>query len=93
MVPISPSQRLCILRFISALYFTLYYEDHVVLLTEEEIILKGTTDRLIEIGRCYGMEMNVKNTKAMRILRQSSPLQITINNKTTGDCGIYQLLG
>jgi hypothetical protein len=27
-------------------------------------------DRLIEIGRCYGMETNVEKTKVMRISRQ-----------------------
>jgi hypothetical protein len=30
-------------------------------------------DKLIEIGRCYGMELNVEKTKVMRISRQ--PLQ------------------
>jgi hypothetical protein len=30
-------------------------------------------DKLIEIGRCYGMEMNVEETNVMRISRQSSP--------------------
>jgi len=25
------------------------------------------TDKLIEIGRCYGIEMNVEKTKVMRI--------------------------
>jgi len=28
------------------------------------------TDRLIDIGRCYGMEMNVEKTKVERILKQ-----------------------
>ena len=30
-------------------------------------MLKGMTDGLIEVGRCYGMEMNVEKTKVMRI--------------------------
>jgi hypothetical protein len=29
-------------------------------------------DKLIEIGRCYGMEMNVEKTKVMRISRNLS---------------------
>jgi hypothetical protein len=33
-------------------------------------------DKLIEIGRCYGMEMNVEKTKVMRISRQPSPVTI-----------------
>jgi hypothetical protein len=46
-------------------------------------------DKLIEIGRCYGMEMNVEKTKVMRILRQPSPVKIMIDRKTTGGCGIF----
>jgi hypothetical protein len=38
------------------------------------MVLQGMFDRLIEIGRCYGMEMNVDETKA--ISRQPSPVQI-----------------
>jgi hypothetical protein len=33
-------------------------------------------DKIIEIGRCYGMEMNVKKTKVMRISRQPFPVTI-----------------
>jgi len=38
-------------------------------------------ERLTEIGRYYGMEVNMEKTKAMRILRQPSPIQITIDHK------------
>jgi hypothetical protein len=34
------------------------------------------SDKLIEIGRCYGMEMNVEKTKVMRISRQPTPVTI-----------------
>lgn len=34
------------------------------------------TDKLTEVGRYNGMEMNVEETKVMRISRQSSPVQI-----------------
>jgi len=37
------------------------------------------TDKLIEIGRCYGMEMNVDKTKVMGISRQPSPVTIMIH--------------
>jgi hypothetical protein len=30
-----------------------------VLLAKDEAVLQDMIDRLIEIGRCYGMEMNV----------------------------------
>jgi hypothetical protein len=36
------------------------YADDIVLLAREEKVLQGMVDRLIEIGRCYGMEMNVE---------------------------------
>jgi len=38
-------------------------------------------DKLIEIGSCYGMEMNVEKTKVMRISRQPSPVTIMIDQK------------
>jgi len=33
--------------------------------------------RLIEIGKCFGMEMDVEKAKVMRISRQPSPAQMT----------------
>ena len=55
-------------------FFTLnVYADDLVLMAKEETILQGMTDNLIEIGSCYGMEMNVEKTKVMRISRQPSP--------------------
>ena len=38
-------------------------------------------DELIEIGRCYGMEMNVYKTKVMRISRQPFPVKTMIDQK------------
>jgi hypothetical protein len=37
------------------------------------------TDKLIKIGRCYGMEKNVEKTKLMRISRKSFPVIIMID--------------
>ena len=53
----------------------------LVLLAKEEKLLQDMIDELIEIGRCYGMEMNVEKTKVMRISRQPSPVIITIDQK------------
>jgi hypothetical protein len=65
-----------------------------VLLAEDETVLLGMIDRLIEIGRCYSMEMNVEKTKVTRISRQP-----TRHNKdrpkTTGEVAetsLYQSL-
>jgi hypothetical protein len=49
---------------------TVKYADDLVLLAKEEAVLQGMIDRLIEIGRCYGVEMNVEKTKVMSISRQ-----------------------
>jgi hypothetical protein len=38
---------------------TLRYADDLVQFGKKERGLQGMTERLIEIGRCYGMEMNV----------------------------------
>ena len=51
---------------------TVKYADYLVLMAKEETVLQGMIDKLIEIGRCYGMEMNVEKTKVMRISRQPS---------------------
>ena len=59
---------------------TVKYADDL-LLAQEETVLQGMTDRPIEIGRCYEMEMNVMKTKVMRISRESPPLQIMIDQK------------
>jgi hypothetical protein len=34
-------------------------EGDLMLLAREEILLQGIIDRLIQVGRCYGMEMSV----------------------------------
>jgi hypothetical protein len=60
---------------------TVKYADDLVLLAKEETVLQGMIDRLIEVGRHYGMEMNVEKTKAMRISRQASPMKIMIDQK------------
>jgi hypothetical protein len=49
---------------------TAKYADCLVLLAKEETVLQGVIDRLIEIGRCCGMEMNVEKSKVMRISGQ-----------------------
>ena len=42
---------------------TVKYADDLVLLAKEEKVLQDMIDKLIEIGRCYGMEMNVEKQK------------------------------
>jgi len=58
---------------------TVKYADDLVLLAKEENVLQKMIDKLIEIGGCYGMEMNVEKTKVMRISRQPFPVKIVID--------------
>jgi hypothetical protein len=50
-------------------------------------------DKLIEIGRCYGMEMNVEKTKVMRISRQPSPVKIMLDQKQLENVESFKYLG
>jgi len=60
---------------------TVKYADDLVLMAKEEMVLHSMIDKLIEIGRCYGTEINVEKTKVMRISRQPSPVTIMIGQK------------
>jgi hypothetical protein len=73
--------------------FTVKYANDLVLLAREETVLQDMVDRLTEIGRCYGMEMNVEKTKVMRISRQPSPVQIMIDQKQPENVEYFNYLG
>ena len=69
------------------------YADYLVLMAKEEMVLQGMIDKLIEIGRCYGMEMNVEKTKIMRISRKPSPVTIMIDQKQLENVECFKYLG
>jgi len=50
-------------------------------------------DKVIEIGSCYGMEMNVEKTKIMRISRQPSPVTIMLDQKQLENVECFKHLG
>ena len=50
-------------------------------------------DKLNEIGRCCGMEMNVEKTKLMRISRQPFPVKIMIDQKQIENVESFKYLG
>jgi ribosome-interacting GTPase 1 len=60
---------------------TVRYADDLVLLAKEETILQSMIDKLVEVGRGYGMEINVEKTKTIIISRQPTPLQIKLDKK------------
>jgi hypothetical protein len=71
---------------------TVKFADDLVLLAREEKVLQGMIDRLIEIGRHCGMEMNVEKTRVMRISRQPSPMKIMIDQKQLEDVEYFNYL-
>jgi len=46
-------------------------------------------DKLIEIGSCYGMEINVEKTKVMKNFKTAIPSNNYDRPKTTGECGMF----
>ena len=51
------------------------YADDLVLLAKGGKILQDMIDKLIEIGGCNGLEMEVEKTKVMRISGQPFPVK------------------
>ena len=62
-----------------------------MLLAKEGRVLQDMIDKLIEIGGCYGMEMD--KTKVMRISRQPFPVKIMIDQKQLENVGSFKYLG
>jgi len=56
-------------------------------------MLQDMIDELIEIGRCYGMEMNVVKTRIMRISRKPFPVKIMIDQKQLDNVESFKYLG
>jgi hypothetical protein len=72
---------------------TVKYADELVLLAKEEKMLQDMIDKVIEIGRFYGREMNVEKTKVMRISRQPLPVKIMIDQKQLENVESFKYLG
>jgi hypothetical protein len=68
---------------------TVKYADDLVLLAKEEIVLQDMIDKLIEIGRCYGMEMNVEKIKSNENFKTTITSKNYDRPKTTKECGIF----
>ena len=72
---------------------TVKYADELVLLAKEEKVLQDMTDKLIEIGRYRGMEMNVEKTKILRISRKPFPVKIMIDQKQLVNGEFFKYMG
>jgi len=68
---------------------TVKYADDLVLMAKEENVLQGMIDKLIEIGICYDMEMNVEKTKSNDDFKTPIPSNNYDRAKTTGECGMF----
>jgi hypothetical protein len=69
------------------------YAVDLVLLAKEETVVQSMTDRLIEIGRCSGMEMNAGENKVLRISKESSPVDIMVDQKQLENAEYFNYLG
>ena len=65
------------------------YADDLVLMAKEETVLQGMIDKLIEIGSCYGMEMNVEKNKSNENFKTAIPSNNYDKPKTTGECVMF----
>jgi hypothetical protein len=72
---------------------TVKHATELVLLAKEEKVVQDMIDKLTEIGRSYGMEMNVEKLKEMRISRQSFPVKIMIDHKQLQNVESFKYLG
>ena len=68
---------------------TVKYADDLVLMAEEETVLQGMIDKLIETGRYYGMEMNVEKNKRNENFKTTFHSNNYDRPKTTGECEMF----
>jgi hypothetical protein len=68
---------------------TVKYADDLVLLAKEEKVLQAMINKLIEIGRCYAVEMNVEKNKSNENFKTTIASKNYDRPKTTRECGIF----
>jgi hypothetical protein len=70
------------------------YADELVLLARAVTVLQSMINALTEPGRCYRTEMNVDETKVMKIATQPFPAHIMTDLKQLEKCEIiFNYLG
>ena len=70
-------------------YLYIYFAEDVVLMAKEGTVLHGMINKLIKIGRHYGMEMNVEKNKSNENFKTNIPSNNYDRPKTTGECGMF----
>ena len=68
---------------------TVKYADDLVLLAKGEKVLQDMIDKLIETGRCYGMEMNVEKNRSNENFKTTIPSKNYDRPTPTTECGIF----
>ena len=76
-------------KIVGQIIHAVKYEDDLVLLAKEETVLQEMNDKLIEIGRFYGMEMNVEKNKINENFKTTNPSKNYDRPKTTREYGIF----
>jgi hypothetical protein len=71
---------------------TVKYADDLVLLAEEETMLRGMINRLIETGRCCGRDECGKDYSNENI-EGTIPSTDYDRSEPTVECGIFRLFG
>ena len=61
----------------------------LALMSKEETVLQSMIDKLIEVGRCYGMGMNVEKNKSNENFKTAVSSYNYDRSKTTGQCGMF----
>lgn len=59
----------------------LKYADDLVVISEIENMIS----KIIEVGRRYGMVINIDKSKVIRMSKRDEPLRITVGNRELGD--------
>jgi len=69
------------------------YTYGLLLLAKEQPALQWLSNSIIEVARCFGMEMNVEKTEVMKISRQASSRQIMTDQKQLEDVEYFRYFG
>ena len=81
-MPRKPLNALIISPVGEKLIKTIKYLNDLVLLVKNEDTLQDMIDRLVQIERKCGMEVNIDKTKDMRISRKDKRLKIIVGIKS-----------
>ncbi|XP_026475991.1 uncharacterized protein LOC113381243 [Ctenocephalides felis] len=67
--------------------------DDLVVISKNQTKLQNMMNRIVEVGRRYGMEINIDKSKVMRITKKNNLLRITVEKTRIGRRGSLQIPG